>query len=183
MVYRALCLEDQNLYAIKKVNLEFLRERHYNLAIDEANKLQSLKSDFIIALRGFHEENFIFYIVMDYAEGGDLASMIRKKKEYKEFFDESRIWKFLKQITQGVAFCHLGGVIHRDLTPRNVLMHKGVLKLTDFGISKQMSESAKSLTFTNQWNISYQAPERLRNQPYDTKADIWSLGCILYYLC
>ena len=86
-------------------------------------------------------------------------------------------------MTQGVAYCHLGGIIHRDLTPRNVLMHKGVLKLTDFGISKQMTESAKSSTFTNQWNISYQAPERLLNKPYDTKADIWSLGCILYFLC
>ena len=62
-------------------------------------------------------------------------------------------------------------------------MHQGVLKLTDFGISKQMTEQAKSSTFTNQWNISYQAPERLLNKPYDTKADIWSLGCIIYYLC
>ena len=120
---------------------------------------------------------------MDYAEGGDLATLIKKQIEQEEIFPESTIWKYLSQICNGVAYCHLGGVIHRDLTPRNILMHQGVLKLTDFGISKQMTEQAKSSTFTNQWNISYQAPERLLNKPYDTKADIWSLGCILYYLC
>ena len=62
-------------------------------------------------------------------------------------------------------------------------MHKGVLKLTDFGISKQLSETAQSNTFTNQWNISYQAPERLLNIEYKFSSDIWSLGCIMYYLC
>ena len=52
------------MYAIKKINMEFLSNRDFDLAIDEANKLQSLKSNFIIALRGFHEDNFIFYIVI-----------------------------------------------------------------------------------------------------------------------
>lgn len=80
------------VYAIKKINLEFLSRRDYKLAIGEAAKLQTLKSPFIIALRGFFEKNSIFYIVMDYAEGGDLQTMINKKIEENDGFDESRLW-------------------------------------------------------------------------------------------
>lgn len=76
----------------------------------------------------------------------------------------------------------MGGIIHRDLTPKNVLIHKGVLKITDFGISKQIKETIEVQTFTNSWNVDYQSPERLMKRGYDTKSDIWQLGCLLYYL-
>ena len=80
--------------ALKKVNLEYLSTRDYKLAMGETQKLHSLQSDFIIALRDFTEKNSIFYIVMDYAEGGDLATLIKKKKEQGEGFDESMVWKY-----------------------------------------------------------------------------------------
>lgn len=57
---------------IKKINLEFLSERDYELALDEAAKMQKLRSDFIISLKSFFEIDSCFYIVMDFADGGDL---------------------------------------------------------------------------------------------------------------
>ena len=77
-MYKAKC--GNEFFAVKKINLEFLSNRDYKLAIGEAAKLQTLKSNFIIALRGFFEKNSIFYIVMDYAEGGDLATLIKKQQ-------------------------------------------------------------------------------------------------------
>lgn len=72
VVYKTMCPQDGKMYAMKKINLEFLSDRDHKLAKEEAAKLQTLKSDFVIALRGFFEKNTIFFIIMDYAEGGDL---------------------------------------------------------------------------------------------------------------
>jgi len=57
------------------------------------------------------------------------------------------------------------------------------MKLTDFGISKQQKETFEANTFTKSWRVDYMSPERIKQEPYDVKADIWSAGCILYYLC
>ena len=80
---------------------------------------------------------------MEFAEGGDLQAMINKQseKQPQTFFKEMTIWKYLNMICKGVQYCHIAGIIHRDLTPRNILMHRGQLKLTDFGISKQVVET------------------------------------------
>ena len=83
-------------------------------------------------------------------------------------------------ISEALCYCHAGGIIHRDLTPRNILILNGKFKLSDFGISKQITENSKASSFTNAWNINYQSPERLEGLEYNTKSDIWSLGCILY---
>ena len=94
---------------------------------------------------------------MDYADGGDLQTLItkQKKKVPREYFDEQTICKYFYQICQGVCYCHMGGIIHRDLTPRNVLIQKGVMKLTDFGISKQVRSEQSTMTFNDQWSTAY----------------------------
>lgn len=81
---------------------------------------------------------------MDYADGGDLQKLIDQQARSGEMFPEEQIWGYFKQICQGIAYCHMGGVIHRDLTPRNVLIQEGVLKITDFGISKQVKETIEA---------------------------------------
>ena len=55
--------------------------------------------------------------------------------------------------------------------------------MTDFGISKQLNSTVQTSTINQQWALKYQAPERIMNQRYGTKADIWSFGCIMYELC
>jgi len=72
VVYKVLCKKDNQIYAMKRVNLDFLKERDYNLAVDEASKMLTLKSEFIINLKSFFEKDCCLYIVMDYANGGDL---------------------------------------------------------------------------------------------------------------
>jgi serine/threonine-protein kinase ULK/ATG1 len=72
--------------------------------------------------------------------------------------------------------------MHRDLKPSNILIHNGTFKLGDFGFCKPLSEQRSDVTGTMLGSPIYMAPEVLRGLNYDEKADIWSLGCVLYEL-
>ena len=69
--------------------------------------------------------------------------------------------------------------MHRDLKPDNIFFHEGVIKLGDFGFCKNL-ESADQMTRTMLGSPIYMAPEVIRGQVYSNKADIWSLGVVLY---
>ena len=83
----------------------------------------------------------------------------------------------------GLQYIHKNGIIHRDLKPLNILLDKnGNPKISDFGISKTL-ENSKKYTGTIVGSYIYMSPEALKGSYYDTKADIWSLGCIMHELC
>jgi len=129
-----------------------------------------------------------FYLVMHLAEG-DLEYMVgelyneNERKGYQQKREDLR--KYANMLIQGVKHLHEHNILHRDLKPGNVLMFVKdsdiVLKITDFGASKEMlnTKHARSLSGT----ISYMAPEMLEENPvYSFAVDIWSLGLVLYYL-
>jgi len=119
------------------------------------------------------------YLAMELASGGELYDQL----EAAGRFDEDRARELFAQVLEGVAFCHSAGVCHRDLKLENVLVAAdGDIKLTDFGFSKDMTHgSPKSCVGT----ALYVAPEIVLKEgsEYDgKKADVWSLGIILYLL-
>jgi serine/threonine-protein kinase ULK/ATG1 len=72
--------------------------------------------------------------------------------------------------------------MHRDLKPSNILIHNGIYKLADFGFCKPMEDTMGDVTATMLGSPIYMAPEVLRGFAYDNKADVWSLGAVLYEL-
>ena len=123
---------------MKRVDLNFLSMRDFTLALDETSKMISLKSKYIINFKGHFEINSCLYIVMEYADGGDLEKVIKTQQEQegRQYLSERQIYSYMVDICEALCYCHAGGIIHRDLTPRNILIHQGRLKLSDFGISK-----------------------------------------------
>ena len=92
---------------------------------------------------------------------------------------EKEIWELAYQLFQGVEYIHSNKVIHRDIKPQNVFLTSGqVVKIGDFGVSKQMQDKSSSVVGTPM----YLAPEQVQHHNYDFKADIWQAGCIVYYL-
>jgi len=121
-------------------------------------------------------------IVMEYADGGDLAQQITAKRG-KDHFKENFILDIFVQICLGVKHIHDRKVLHRDLKSQNVFLTKSnIVKLGDFGI-------AKMLTCTNQMVKTmvgtpyYLSPEIVEGKRYNFKSDIWSLGVLLYEMC
>ena len=122
-----------------------------------------------------------FLIVMEFCEGGDLMQLIEKQKT-KEHLTESIVIDFFHQMTKGTAYIHDKKILHRDLKPSNIFISSDQhLKIGDFGIAKLRNHTI-SMASTLVGSDIYIAPEIFGRMPYNEKADIWALGCILYEL-
>lgn len=119
------------------------------------------------------------YLVMEYAEGGELFSYIVKHKR----LDSDTARKFFQQIISALSYLHIKvSVTHRDLKPENILLTKNkLIKLSDFGLSNVMSEG--EFLKTSCGSPNYASPEVVAGTHYIGPAtDIWSAGCVLYTL-
>jgi NIMA (never in mitosis gene a)-related kinase len=119
---------------------------------------------------------------MEYAEGGDLQTLLRKKKFELKRISEELIWGWANELTSAISALHVRSIMHRDIKALNILLTKDLhLKLGDLGASK-ICRDADKIKGSHVGTPLYLAPERVRNKPYDLKVDIWALGCVLYQL-
>lgn len=121
---------------------------------------------------------------MEYCENGDMAQLIKKCKNEKDFVAEDVIWKIFMQIILALKECHnhktLGKILHRDIKPGNVFFDSNNnVKLGDFGLSRILSAESQYAQ-TNVGTPYYMSPEQINEHSYDEKTDIWSTGCVLY---
>ncbi|MCR5162931.1 MAG: serine/threonine protein kinase [Thermoguttaceae bacterium] len=130
------------------------------------------------------EGNSIYYLVMEFIDGPDLLSLVKKEGP----LDIYRAAKFIRQAALGLQHAHNAGLIHRDMKPANLLVDKDdVIHVLDLGLARFTDEKRASLTLTYDENVlgtaDYLAPEQARNSHnVDARADIYGLGCTLYYL-
>ncbi|EAN88257.1 putative protein kinase [Trypanosoma cruzi] len=151
----------------------------------EISILRRLKHRNIVQLVEILESPNNYYIILEPVFGGDVCSLVLSQDSSLE---EEVVSGLFFQLLAGVRACHQNGVAHRDLKPENLLLTEGnVLKISDFGLSRlhkqsnfhaQIDEYAHTLTGT----LAYVAPEVFCGTYDAFKADIWSMGCILYVL-
>jgi serine/threonine-protein kinase len=126
------------------------------------------------------------YIAMEYLEGRSLEAIAAERR----FVDPKEVSRWVLEALQAVAHAHARGIIHRDLKPSNLLLaHREdgstVVKVLDFGISKSLNTNQQALTTTRGFlgSPAYMAPEHIRSpRSVDARADIWSMGVVLYEL-
>jgi NIMA (never in mitosis gene a)-related kinase 1/4/5 len=120
------------------------------------------------------ENNSKLCLIMDYAKNGDAHQLVKKHREEGTFIEEQDIWIILIQILRGLKAMHSHDVLHRDIKSANIFMYdKDVVKVGDLNVSKIVKGG---LNFTQTGTPYYASPEVWRDQPYDQKMDIWSLG-------
>lgn len=146
----------------------------------EIAALKSLNHQNISRLYMVHETETTFYLVLEYAVGGELFDYIVARERCKE--EEAR--GFFRQIASAVAFCHSKGIAHRDLKPENLLLDsRSGIKLIDFGLIARPKNIDSDLLSTCCGSAAYAAPELIRGEKYKGQpADMWSLGILLYAL-
>ena len=179
-VYKVKRIVDNNIYALKKVKLLNLSEKEKQNSLNEVRLLASIKSNFVISYKEafFDEKDSTLGIVMEFADRGDLYQKIVEHKKSAMFFEETDIWRIFIQLVKGLKALHDLKILHRDLKSANVfLLSDGTAKLGDLNVSKVVR---RGLGYTQTGTPYYASPEVWKDQPYDNKSDIWSLGCVLY---
>jgi eukaryotic-like serine/threonine-protein kinase len=150
----------------------------------EAKAIASLNHPNIVSAFDIDNEGDTHYIVMEYVDGVDLQVLVRRDGP----LEAGTAAQLLVQAAEGLQHAHQRGVIHRDVKPANLLLdNEGRVRLLDMGLALVAAQDEQSLTVAHNENVlgtaDYLAPEQaLNSHKVDHRADIYGLGCTLYYL-
>ncbi|CAK6970344.1 serine/threonine-protein kinase ULK2 isoform X1 [Scomber scombrus] len=169
--------------AIKSINKKNLSKSQILLG-KEIKILKELQHENIVALYDVQETPNSVFLVMEYCNGGDLADYLQAKGTLRE--DTLRV--FLQQISAAMRILNSKGIIHRDLKPQNILLSyagrkksniSGIrIKIADFGFARYLQSNMMAATLCG--SPMYMAPEVIMSQNYDAKADLWSIGTVIF---
>jgi len=165
-------------YALKVINKHKLMQAYGSCELikNEIDIHSKLHHPNIIKLYNVLETEEEINILLEYADKGNLYTLIQKEKG----FNEAKACEYFIQIVNAVYFLHQNNIIHRDIKPENILISEDdTLKLCDFGWAKEIMVNNRS-TFCG--TVEYMAPEIVESGKYDYSVDIWSLGILLYEL-
>ncbi|XP_053570274.1 serine/threonine-protein kinase Nek11 [Bombina bombina] len=174
--------DEEELKVLKEIAVGELNPNETVQANQEAQLLSKLDHPAIVKFHASFLENESFCIITEYCEGRDLECKIKEYKKNEKIIEESQVVEWLIQLLLGVYYMHERRILHRDLKATNIFLKNNLLKIGDFGVSRLLMGSCDlATTFTG--TPYYMSPEALKHQGYDSKSDIWSLGCILHEMC
>ncbi|KIW73366.1 cAMP-dependent protein kinase type 2 [Phialophora macrospora] len=165
---------NQRYYAIKVLKkAQVVKMKQIEHTNDERRMLQRVKHPFLITLWGTFQDSRNLYMVMDFIEGGELFSLLRKSQRFP-----NPVAKFYAaEVTLALEYLHSQNIIYRDLKPENLLLDRhGHVKITDFGFAKEVPD----ITWTLCGTPDYLAPEVVASKGYNKSVDWWSLGILIF---
>ena len=180
------------LLAIKRLHPNIAQDPQFvGMFLDEAWMTAALASPNVVGVAAWGNDDKGMFLAVEFVQGVSLARLIKESQINKEPFAERTVAFLGSQICAGLVAAHgvrgpdntLLGLVHRDLTPGNLLVSfEGVLKIADFGIAKAEERITHTRTGTLKGKPSYMAPEQARGGKVDLRADLFSLGVLLFEL-
>jgi len=178
---KALLVEsktDKVKYVIKEVNMAKMSAREKQESRRECSVLREMRHPNIISFVDSFERGTRLYIVMDFADGGDLANKLAAQRG--KLLPEQQVIDWFVQLCLAMKHVHDRKILHRDLKTQNIFLTKdNMIKLGDFGIAKVL-KNTRDLARTQIGTPYYFSPEICDGKPYNNKSDVWSLGVVLY---
>uniref|UniRef100_A0A7M4EFH6 Tyrosine-protein kinase n=1 Tax=Crocodylus porosus TaxID=8502 RepID=A0A7M4EFH6_CROPO len=170
-------LKDKTPIAVKTCKEDLPQELKIKF-LSEARILKQYDHPNIVKLIGVCTQRQPIYIVMELVPGGDFLSFLRKKKDELKI---KQLVKFSLDAASGMAYLESNNCIHRDLAARNCLVgENNILKISDFGMSRQEDDGVYSSSGLKQIPIKWTAPEALNYGRYTSESDVWSFGILLW---
>ncbi len=183
VVYRARDPKLDRIVAIKTVSLAGLdsdAEQEYRKRfVIEAQAAGRLSHPGIVTMFDVREEEPEPYLIMEYVKGQSLHALISRENRTLPL---STTLQLVQEVAEALHYAHAQGVIHRDIKPANILVDEnGHAKIADFGIAK-LNQTDITMQGQLMGSPAYMAPEQLSEGAVDGRADLFSLGIILYYM-
>ena len=178
VVYKAYDNIDDRIVAIKILKEEFLQNEEFRRRFkNEAKAIAVLSHPNIVKVYDVSFGDRLQYIVMEYIEGITLKEYIEQQGTVN--------WKesvhFVVQILRALQHAHDKGIVHRDIKPQNIiLLQDGTIKVSDFGIARFSRGDTRTMTESAIGSVHYISPEQARGEITDDKADIYSVGVVMY---
>lgn len=184
-VNKLVLTSNKEIYALKTVlpgfdstetERSFFNEGELALKINHLNVIKYLY---------FHDgstfEKLPPYIIMEYANQGNLGNLIQSKFKTKQCFTNDELVSMYQQLINGMTAIN-NILVHRDIKPDNILMHNDVLKISDFGLAKVAMQQTRTATFKGIGHLAYLAPEGWQGQSNTIQMDIYSMGLVFFQL-
>ncbi|XP_064883732.1 serine/threonine-protein kinase Nek11 isoform X2 [Oncorhynchus nerka] len=174
--------DGEKLKVLKEIPLGDLRPNETVQASQEAQLLSQLHHPAIITFYSSFLHRDSFCIITEYCEDRDLDCHLEEVREAGQSLPETQVTDWLIQLLLGLHYMHNRRILHRDLKAKNIFLKRNIVKIGDFGVSCLLMGSCDlATTFTG--TPYYMSPEVLNHHGYDSKSDIWAIGCILYEMC
>jgi serine/threonine protein kinase len=184
--------EDDRIVVLKRILPRYAANpRFVQLFLDEAKLAASLHHANIAEANDLGEEDGIYFFTMEYVHGQDVRSILRRTERMHQRVPIELVLMVARAVASALHYAHerrqvdgsLLGVVHRDVSPSNILVgYDGAIKLADFGVAKASSSSVRTRTGTLKGKVGYMSPEQARGAPIDRRSDIFSLGVVLWEL-
>ena len=176
--YKVLNTEDNNVYIIKQILINNLKDEDLILIKNHISTMINIKDEYIIKYYDYFIFKEYLNIVTEYFEGINLRKLIKDYKERNEFIEKELIFKFIIFICYNLAIFHEKKLIISNLKPENIIFTNDHIFKIDFPLIKTNIKNNSKIN-----DLYYIAPEILKGENYNESADIWSLGCIVQELC
>ncbi len=180
----------QKLIVLKRILPHLSTDKEFvNMFLDEARMAAQLNHPNIVQIYDLGVISESYFIAMEYVDGVDLSSILKRGREQKSFLRLGWILKIISQVCEGLHYAHTLrdpngqslGLIHRDITPENILLSfNGNVKITDFGIARARGRSTSTTSGTLKGKFPYMSYEMVRGMEIDSRSDIFSLGVVLW---
>jgi len=176
-------LEDGIDYVMKRIDMSKFERKDVEHAMTEVLVLSNMHHPNVVSHKESWVDGQFLFLVMEYADGGELENRIKDQRKTGHYFTENQILDWFTQICLALKHCHDRKVIHRDLKTQNIfLTADGRVKLGDFGLTTVLANTLANAD-TRLGTPYFLSPELCEGKPYNAKNDIWALGAVLYKIC
>jgi predicted Ser/Thr protein kinase len=180
VVYRAEQLDLQRPVALKLIATPLARDEAFRERfVRESRAAAAIDHPNVIPVYSAGEDDGRLYLAMRFVDGEDLRSLVQREGPV----EPTRAASIIAQVANALDAAHARGLVHRDIKPANVLLDRDHAYLTDFGLTKRLTGET-TMTGSGRWvgTLGYIAPEQIRGEGVDARADVYALGCLLFYI-
>ena len=174
---------------MKQIDLNKIgSEKEIELCKREVLLLQKLNHPNINKYYKSFSSNNCLYIIMEFMNNGDLSGFIKAHEKFNKPVREEEVWNILLQSMTALEYIHSKGIVHRDIKPANLFMtNDKTIKIGDFGVAAKMPGMKTSVNANFSGTVvgspMFMSPEILKEEDYDKKTDVYSMGISMFELC